>query len=99
MGPVALKMTDDRIACGLCEAKRPTNAIFKEITCDVIDQAHCSEYFGFHQPPQCEEVRVPEPRVGDDDQLDSPVDRWATFKALYPDREPANTDIWNAPVL
>lgn len=96
---MALTIIDDCIGCGACEPECPNSAIREGQDIYVIDPNHCTECFGYYQTQQCAEVCPVESCVQDRDHLETPEDLRAKFQALYPDRVPENTEIWNAPVL
>lgn len=96
---MALKITEDCIACGACEPECPNSAISEGAELYVIDPNHCTECFGFYQTQQCADVCPVESCVQDDLHRESPRELLQKFQELYPDRETENTDIWNAPVL
>ncbi|KAF0109195.1 MAG: 4Fe-4S ferredoxin [Anaerolineaceae bacterium] len=52
---MALKITDDCIACGACVPECPTTSI-TEGTPYVIDAATCVECVGHFDTPQCQSV-------------------------------------------
>ncbi len=56
---MALKITEDCIACGVCEPECPVNAISpgeKEGDIYVIDPNVCVECEGYYDSPKCAEV-------------------------------------------
>jgi ferredoxin len=53
---MALKITDDCISCGVCEAECPNDAISEGDSIFVIDPDRCTECVGFHDEPQCIDV-------------------------------------------
>jgi ferredoxin len=50
---MALKITDDCIACGACEPECPTNSISEGSPIYIIDAATCVECEGYYDAPQC----------------------------------------------
>ena len=53
---MAMKITDDCISCGACEAECPVEAISEGDEIYVVDEAACVECKGFHDEPACVEV-------------------------------------------
>lgn len=50
---MALKISDDCISCGACEAECPVNAISAGDDQYQIDPAKCVECVGHYDEPQC----------------------------------------------
>jgi ferredoxin len=53
---MAMKITDECIACGACEDECPVNAISEGDEYYVIDPDVCVECEGHYDTPQCVEV-------------------------------------------
>ncbi len=53
---MAMRITDDCIACGACEGECPVGAISEGDTKFVIDPKKCVECKGYHDSPQCASV-------------------------------------------
>ncbi len=53
---MALKISDDCISCGACEAECPVNAISAGDDQYQIDPAKCVECVGHYDEPQCQGV-------------------------------------------
>lgn len=53
---MAMKITDECIACGACEDECPVNAISEGDEYYVIDPNVCVECEGHYDTPQCVEV-------------------------------------------
>jgi len=53
---MAMKITDDCIACGACEVECPVSAISEGDEIFEIDPEKCVECVGYHDSPQCVEV-------------------------------------------
>ncbi len=53
---MALKISDDCINCGACEAECPVNAISAGDDQSNIDPALCVECVGHYDEPQCATV-------------------------------------------
>lgn len=50
---MAMKITNDCIACGACEPKCPVGAISEISGTVIIDPLLCNECEGYHESPQC----------------------------------------------
>ena len=86
---MALKITDECISCGACEAECPNEAITEGDEYYVIDPAKCTECVGFFEDPQCLEVCPVEAPQPDPDYQETLEELLAKFRALYPGAEPA----------
>ena len=53
---MAMKITDECIACGSCELECPVNAISEGEEIFVIDEKLCVECKGHFDEPQCVDV-------------------------------------------
>jgi ferredoxin len=53
---MAMKITEDCISCGACEAECPVEAISEGDTLYIIDPDVCVECVGYHDTSQCVEV-------------------------------------------
>ena len=53
---MAMKITDECIACGSCELECPVSAITEGEEIFVIDPAKCVECVGHFDEPQCVDV-------------------------------------------
>jgi ferredoxin len=84
---VAVKITEDCIACGACEAECPNKAIKEGPTCYIVDPERCTECVGSHRTQQCIEVcpvsavLLDEPR----EPREVLLERW---RKLHPGQEP-----------
>jgi len=71
---MALKITDDCIACELCVAECPNEAISAADPICIIDPNLCTECVGFFDQPQCVEVCPANAIVPDPDHLETKED-------------------------
>ena len=86
---MAVKITDECIACGACEAECPNNAIYEAgvpwmlggTENDAVSDDHtyiapdkCTECVGFHDEPQCIPACPTEAIVMDEDKQESKED-------------------------
>ncbi len=53
---MATKITDDCVACGVCEPECPVDAITEGDPIYVIDQTKCIDCKGHFDSPKCAEV-------------------------------------------
>ncbi len=53
---MAMKITDECIACGACVPECPTESITEDVPVYVINQDTCVECEGHHDSPQCVSV-------------------------------------------
>lgn len=86
---MALKITEECIACGACEAECPNDAISPGDEIYVIDPDKCTECVGFFDEEQCvvacpveDEALVPDP-----DRSETPEQLLARAKLLHPDKD------------
>jgi ferredoxin len=87
---MAVKITDDCIACGACEAECPNKAIKEGSTSYTVNASLCTECVGSHRTQQCIEI-CPVSAVVLDDASREPrevlLERW---RKLHPGQEPKN---------
>ncbi|MCY0881821.1 MAG: YfhL family 4Fe-4S dicluster ferredoxin [Firmicutes bacterium] len=96
---MALKITEDCINCGACEAECPNNAIREGEPVYIIDPALCTECYGFHATQQCADVCPVEACIADEAHADSRENLAQRFEKLYPDRPMLNTSRWKPPLF
>ncbi len=53
---MALKITEDCVACGVCEPECPVEAITEGDPIYIIDPEKCIECKGYYDTPKCAEV-------------------------------------------
>ncbi|HHD11443.1 MAG TPA: YfhL family 4Fe-4S dicluster ferredoxin [Deltaproteobacteria bacterium] len=53
---MALKITEDCVACGVCEPECPVDAITEGDPIYIIDPDKCIECKGYYDTPKCAEV-------------------------------------------
>jgi len=85
---MAMKISDECIACGACEAECPNEAISEGDEYFVIDPDKCTECVGFYDTPQCAEVCPVEAIDHDPDHVETHEELLAKFRRLHPDKEP-----------
>ncbi|MBD3236368.1 MAG: YfhL family 4Fe-4S dicluster ferredoxin [Candidatus Eisenbacteria bacterium] len=84
---MALKITEDCIACGACEAECPNSAISPGDEFYTIDPDKCSECVGFFDEEQCAAVCPSDACVPDPDHQETEEQLIAKVKQLHPDKE------------
>ena len=86
---MALKITDDCISCGACEAECPNNAISEGETIYLIDPDKCTECVGSFESSKCVEVCPVDCCVADEDHTESKEQLLDKWKKLHPGETPA----------
>ncbi len=83
---MATRITEQCIACGLCEPECPNEAIREAGAVFVIDPARCTECVGFHAVEQCAAVCPVDVCVPDADHVEREADLFERAKKLHPER-------------
>ena len=86
---MALKITEECIACGSCESECPNEAITEGDEFYVIDPCKCTECVGFFDKQQCYEVCPVEAPQPDPDNVETQEQLLAKFAKLHPGKQPA----------
>ncbi len=94
---MALKITEECIACGACEPECPNEAIAAGDPIYLIDPDKCTECLGYYDDQQCQAVCPVACCPPDPDHPESKDDLLKKFHALHPGEEPKNVDTWKAP--
>jgi len=68
---MALKITDECIACDACREECPTEAIEENDPIYLIDSDRCTECVGFFDEPQCISVCPVDCIITDPDNIES----------------------------
>jgi ferredoxin len=68
---MALKITDECIACDACREECPTEAIEENDPIYIIDSDRCTECVGFFDEPQCISVCPVDCIITDPDNIES----------------------------
>jgi ferredoxin len=84
---MALKITDDCISCGACEAECPNSAITQGDEIFVIDPEKCTECVGFFDEEQCTSVCPSDACVADPDHQETEQELVTKGKRLNPDKD------------
>ena len=82
---MAMKITDECIACGACVPECPTNSI-TEGSPYVIDPATCVECEGHFDSPQCVAVCPVDCIANDPDRKETPGSLYEKYLALTTNR-------------
>jgi len=88
---MALKITEECISCGACEAECPNKAIKEGDTVYVIDPAKCTECVGSFDSSKCAEVcpvDAPQPDPAHKETRAQLLEKW---KKLHPGETPKTT--------
>lgn len=96
---MALKITEECIACGACEPECPNEAISSGDPIYVIDPQKCTECIGFYDSQQCAEVCPVEACVHDQEHDETREQLLEKFSKQHPGQEPKNLDSWQPPKL
>lgn len=99
---MSLKITEDCISCGACQAECPNEAVIaggegyelngasypalSEDTYYIVPEK-CTECVGFHDEPMCSSVCPTDSAVKDDSKQESKEELLAKAKALHPDKQ------------
>lgn len=83
---MAFKITEECIACGVCEAECPNDAISEGDDIYVIDVDKCTECVGFFDTQQCADVCPVDACVRDSEHEESEEELREKVKALHPDK-------------
>lgn len=85
---MALKITEECIACGACEAECPNSAISPGDEYYIIDPDKCTECVGFFDEEQCiVDCPVDEAIVPDGDHQETEEQLIAKVKQIHPDKD------------
>jgi ferredoxin len=85
---MALKITDDCISCGACDAECGNVAISEGKETYVIDPAKCTECVGNYESPKCVEVcpvDACKPDAAHQESREQLLEKW---KRLHPGETP-----------
>jgi ferredoxin len=84
---MALKINQDCISCGACEAECPNEAITQGDELFVIDPELCSECVGFYDEEQCVAVCPADAIHPDPDHAETAGDLLAKVMRLHPEKK------------
>lgn len=85
---MARLITEDCIACGLCEPECPNDAIYLEGTLYVVSQELCTECVGFHESARCREVCPVDCIEDDPTARETEKELWDKAIRLHPEKFP-----------
>ncbi len=83
---MALRITEECIACGACEPECPNAAISQGETIFVINPELCSECVGFFHEEQCVAVCPAAAVHPDPDHVESEPELLHKVRTLHPDK-------------
>lgn len=86
---MATRITDQCIACGLCEPECPNDAIRAVGSLFVIDPSLCTECVGFHAREQCAAVCPVDVCVADPTHVESEAELFQRASKLHPEKAAA----------
>ncbi len=84
---MALKITEDCVSCGACEAECPNEAISAGDDIYVIDPSKCTECVGFFDEEQCVSVCPVDAIVPDPEHEETEEQLIAKARQLHPDKD------------
>lgn len=85
---MVVKISEDCISCGACEAECANKAISEGPTSYVVDSQRCTECVGSYSEPQCVETCPISAIAVDENNRESPEDLLARWQALHPGELP-----------
>jgi len=83
---LATRITEQCIACGLCEPECPNDAIHASGALYVIEPERCTECVGFHATEQCAAVCPVDVCVADPEHDESEAELFDRARKLHPER-------------
>ncbi|MCK4305054.1 MAG: YfhL family 4Fe-4S dicluster ferredoxin [Candidatus Eisenbacteria sp.] len=84
---MALKINEDCISCGACEAECPNEAISQGDETFVIDSELCTECVGFFDEEQCAAVCPSDAIHLNPDHQETEADLLAKARRIHPDKD------------
>lgn len=85
---MARLITEDCIACGLCQPECPNDAIVLDGTIYVVCEERCTECVGFYDRPHCAEVCPVDGIQDDPNRRETSEELMAKAVQLHPERFP-----------
>ena len=82
---MATRITEQCIACGLCEPECPNEAIHAAGAVFEIDPARCTECVGFHAVEQCAAVCPVDVCIPDVDRVETEAELFQRARKLHPE--------------
>jgi len=88
---VVVKITDECISCGACEAECPNKAISEGQTSYVVNPELCTECVGSHQTQQCIAICPVAAVVFDEACRESREELLSRWRRIHPGETPKVT--------
>ena len=88
---MVVKITDECISCGACEAECPNKAISEGQTSYVVNPELCTECVGSHQTQQCIAICPVAAVVFDENRRESREELLARWRKIHPGETPKVT--------
>lgn len=85
---MVVKITEECISCGACEAECPNKAISEGPNCYVVDPEKCTECIGSHQTQQCIQICPVGAVVFDENRRESREELLERWRKLHPGETP-----------
>jgi ferredoxin len=83
---MAMMITDECVACGVCEDECPNDAISEDDPIYVIDPDKCTECVGAFDESQCVAACPVEAIVSDPDHKETKDQLLEKYKRLHPEK-------------
>jgi len=88
---MAVKISEDCIACGACEAECANKAISEGPTSYLVSSERCTECVGSHSAPQCVQICPVDAIVLDESCREPREELLARWRLLHPGETPKAT--------
>ena len=88
---MVVKISEECISCGACEAECSNLAISEGLTSYVVDPERCTECVGSHGEPQCLQICPVSAIALDEERRESPEDLLLRWQVLHPGETPSTT--------
>lgn len=88
---MVVKISEECISCGACEAECSNKAISEGHTSYMVNPSYCTECVGSHQEPQCVQI-CPVSAIALDESCREPrKELLARWQSLHPGETPKTT--------
>ena len=85
---MVVKITEECISCGACEAECPNKAISEGPTAYVVNPELCTECVGSHKTQQCVATCPVSAAVLDESRREPREELLARWRKIHPGQEP-----------